>query len=417
MKKLLALLLSFVLVFSFAACKGDEGEMGSSSSSGSAQTGASASDTSSQPAKDVFADDYTYGTTPAAARNLNNTAYKLKNEKELNVVFYGGSITHGQGASNSNLESGTSWAALTTQWLKTQYPSAKINAVNKSIGGTGSMLALMRYERDVKSQNPDLIFIDYAINDKYQGFSKDQSAYTMETLIKCINSDFPTADIVIVLTTDQSEVGKDYEQLLAHKAVADYYGIPCINVGTALNTALSGGKQWSDYVTDSVHPNDAGYKIYADAVTAELGKLLPSSPSAAKNQTLPKTDYLSNVSDSITVTYAADIKHDGNWKLAKTSNVNSILKTQTLIPTKSGAEIVIEFEGSAIGLAVESRSSCKGTVTIDGTETREIVHRKTGTDIERIVFENLSEGKHTAVISYEYEGTARFGIGAIYIGH
>ncbi len=416
MKKLLALLLSLVLCFSFAACKGDEGEKGGPSSSDSAQTGVSGSDTSSAETKDVFADAYTYGTTPAAARTLNNTAYKLMNEKELNVVFFGGSITHGQGASNPNLEVGTSWAALTTQWLKAQYPAAKINAVNKSIGGTGSMLALMRYERDVKSQNPDLIFIDYAINDNYQGFSKDQSAYTMETLIKAISSDFPTADIVIVLTTDKSNIGKDYDQLLAHKAVAEYYGIPCINVGTALNTAL-GGKAWSDYVTDSVHPNDAGYKIYADAVTTELGKLLPSSPTAAKNQILPKTDYLSNVSDGMTVTYAADIKHDGNWKLAKTSNVNSILKSDTLVPTKSGAEIVIEFEGSAIGLAVESRSSCKGTVTIDGTETREIVHKKTGTDIERIVFDNLSEDKHTAVISYEYEGTARFGIGAIYIGH
>jgi lysophospholipase L1-like esterase len=50
-------------------------------------------------------------------------------------------------------------------WLKEQYPKATINLVNSGISGTGSDFRDRRYDRDVLSKNPDLVLIEFCVND------------------------------------------------------------------------------------------------------------------------------------------------------------------------------------------------------------------------------------------------------------
>ena len=45
---------------------------------------------------------------------LDNTLYKLKNNKELTIGFFGGSITEGAGASDA---SRTSWRGSVMRWF------------------------------------------------------------------------------------------------------------------------------------------------------------------------------------------------------------------------------------------------------------------------------------------------------------
>ena len=63
---------------------------------------------------------------------LNNTAYKLKNDKKLRVAYFGGSITEGAGASDPTK---TCYRAMTTAWFKAKYPDALVVAyVNTTVG-------------------------------------------------------------------------------------------------------------------------------------------------------------------------------------------------------------------------------------------------------------------------------------------
>ena len=53
---------------------------------------------------------------------LENTRYRLENNLGLTVVYFGGSITEGSGASTYD----NCWAAKTTAYLKNRYPDCEI---------------------------------------------------------------------------------------------------------------------------------------------------------------------------------------------------------------------------------------------------------------------------------------------------
>ena len=422
MKRILSLVLVLVFALSFAGCTDEKDNNDSGKKPASSQG-------TEEPNKDgnnetstgkeqgdgnmtnIFAKERTFKTgVKGEKRNLNNTLYKLTVEKKLNVAYFGGSVTDGHGASAANE---TSWRALTTKWLKESYPSATITETNAAIGGTTSYFGLFRYQRDVKPSNPDLIFIEFAINDTYYTFTEEQSVYTMESLVKAISKDFPKADIVMVLVTDQSRLGTEYTALKAHKAVADYYGIPTINVGKALNDELkSTGKAFSDYVTDIVHPNDTGYKVYADCVIEEMSALLKNAKAKIAAHKLPSDTYTTNLASNIKVLTVKDLKYDDKWTVR--SGVSVMKYGDALMAKEQGATITVEFEGSSFGLGCEVSDKSGVTVTIDGKETAEVKGRNNRDECERFLFDNLKEGKHTAVITYG--GTGRFALGAIFIG-
>ena len=53
----------------------------------------------------------------------------------------------------------------TFKWFQDTFPQAKLTAVNAAIGGTGSDLGALRCAVDVIAQRPDLVFVEFNIND------------------------------------------------------------------------------------------------------------------------------------------------------------------------------------------------------------------------------------------------------------
>lgn len=421
MKKILALLLAICMLLGLAACGKDKPTDANSSTDSSAASDVddnSSSAVSSEIekvalAKEIYAAKRTYsGAAKHSKRNLNNTAYKLKNKKELKVLYFGGSITAGQGSG-----SGRGWSYFTTDWLESQYPNAKITEVNTAVGGQGAYLGLFRSDRDVIAHKPDLVFIEFAMNDLYQGFSKEQSTVLAESLIRKINKELPETDIVIVLTTDKSRLQLNFANAQAYKEVGDYYGIPVINVGYALKKELDKGeKTWDYYAGDIVHPTDAGHQLYADTVTAELKNLLPSSPKAPTSHKLSKTTYISNIIENTQTLQADEIGANSDWNNRKSRGwVESITKfPKQLAPKNKGAEITIVFEGTTFGLLAEIKRDSTVSLTIDDKETVMLKEKDATNEVERYVFDNLAKGKHKVKI--KYAGPAYFAIGAICIG-
>ncbi len=211
---------------------------------------------------------------------LGNTFSKLKNDKELNVVYFGGSVTSGTGSSNNELYS---WRARIGNWLTNNFPAANVNNIKQSIGETGTYLGCYRVARDIVSnpKAPDLLFIEYSINDFYDHASYDRAQMQFETVVREVKTAYPDCDIVTILVTDYSCVsearkGNLHTQAQAHEDICIKYNIPSIHVGKALGAALgtSWVKQsnyendpiWCEYVDDTVHPTDAGYEIYFNVI-------------------------------------------------------------------------------------------------------------------------------------------------------
>lgn len=212
---------------------------------------------------------------------LNNTKHKLIYDKKLTVAYFGGSITAGAGASREN----KCYRALTTQWLKEKYPDAEITEINAAIGGTGTSLGMFRCDRDVLQKNPDLIFIEFAINDEGDDY-KNVAAQT-ETIFRTIIGYNEDIDIVTVITTgdpiiDYMNKGISVASMEAQKDVSSYYNIPIADVGSKLFADLiTSTLKLDDLIPDGLHPNDKGHAIYADCLCKHLEEWLCDNASCA----------------------------------------------------------------------------------------------------------------------------------------
>ena len=210
---------------------------------------------------------------------LNNTLYRLFNGGDLRVAYFGGSITEGAGASAYE----QCWAAKTTAWLKSVYPRCRIRHVQAAIGGTDSTLGVFRCDRDVCAQKPDLIFYEFAVNDS--GLDYLTALKNTEGCFRKIWTADPYADIVTVYTVtkalaDRAAKGFIQAAKQAHGAVSQHYQVPQIDIGESLKhrvlsegTAAAKDADWLRYTTDTVHPNDAGYALYAATVQEHLNAL------------------------------------------------------------------------------------------------------------------------------------------------
>lgn len=217
---------------------------------------------------------------------LPNVYAKMKNGENITVAYFGGSVTEGMGQSSS----GNCWRDLSCKWLDETY--GKVNGVKFEqkrygpLGGTGTDLNVYRvnyalmYDTDTPA---DLLFIEYAINDFYEGLGYDGSAYYLESIIRNVRTNNPTCDIVVCITTDYARADTDYSNAKAHADVAEFYGIPVVWMGKQLWNEIvteNGGvapssyydSVWKKYFLDNVHPIDAGYKKYFEYLRDDILK-------------------------------------------------------------------------------------------------------------------------------------------------
>ena len=82
------------------------------------------------------------------------------------IIFFGGSISDGASVVDRERDS---YRALMTAWLRTRYAGCRLEAINSAVGGTGSDFGLARLERDVLRYRPDLVVIEFAVNDAPSG--------------------------------------------------------------------------------------------------------------------------------------------------------------------------------------------------------------------------------------------------------
>lgn len=214
---------------------------------------------------------------------LNNIVRKIKEDKKATIVYLGGSVTGGFGSSNA---AEFSWRALSGKYLKEQFPEAELNLINAGVGGTGTGYAKFRLTNDVLSHNPDLIFIEFSINDCYDGYTTDISYRYYESLLHSIHNFNDEIDIVMVVITDRGNMRNGPSSIAkAHYEIAERYGLPLIDIMSAVAADMKENPEHDEdyFLKDWAHPNDNGYAFYASVVNkflkenvvdAEYGKII-----------------------------------------------------------------------------------------------------------------------------------------------
>lgn len=193
---------------------------------------------------------------------LKNLMKRAANGESLVIGFLGGSIT--QGSLSSTPE--TCYAYLVYEWWKKSFPNAAFSFVNGGIGGTTSHYGGARAWKDVLCYRPDIVTVDFSVNDDANEFFEETYEGTLRRLLMA-----PSAPAVVVLNNVFYDTGKNAQDY--HNRIADHYGIPHVSIKDTVYPDVESGKiVRADITPDNLHPNDKGHRLVAD----EICKLLDS---------------------------------------------------------------------------------------------------------------------------------------------
>ncbi|MDE7326557.1 MAG: SGNH/GDSL hydrolase family protein, partial [Lachnospiraceae bacterium] len=206
-------------------------------------------------------------------RRLQQVFARMQAGEEVTVAYLGGSITEGY-----LVNSVQNYAYKTTAWLKQIFGNDKIKHVNAGLSGTSSTIGLLRVKQDVLDYSPDLVFLEFAVND-----SNDVTSKMMyESLVsRIVNSETAPA-LVLIFTV--LENGYTCEEHMS--AIGEAYQLPMVSVQAALSEEISAGAlSWSDYAQDEAHPTNQGHTYIAEFIQYLFAKTMGK-------RTLPdKMDY------------------------------------------------------------------------------------------------------------------------------
>ena len=213
-------------------------------------------------------------TTASVAQQADSTTYLADVKRELNaiwpknrtinLVFHGHSVPAGYWHDHE-VHTLESYPHLLLERLKSQYPYAVINVVVTAIGGENSLKGQARFEQEVLVHKPDVLFIDYALNDRFSDIGKVREAWA-----SMIQAALDRNIKVILLTPspDQRLNSLDDTNPLKPQTVqigqlADQYHTGLADPYSQFKRIAKQG-ELKQYMSHVNHPNKAGHDIIAD---------------------------------------------------------------------------------------------------------------------------------------------------------
>lgn len=310
-------------------------------------------------------------------RGLPNFFAKLKQGKDVRIAYFGGSITAQEG-----------WRPKTLKWFQEHYPNARVSQINAAIGGTGSDLGVFRCRHDVLAQHPDLVFVEFAVNDG--GASPEQIYRCMEGIVRQTWHANPETDICFVYTLagdmlQTLQTGKYPRAASAMEKLADFYGIPSVHTGVEVaklektgRLIFKGEKPKTDeakkelgdkiiFSPDGVHPYpDTGHQLYLEAIVRSLPAIQAVGQPGPHSLGEP---FVSDHYEKASIVPLARAHLSPGWsKLPATNNLAKSFQSQLpeLWKAPPGEILTFRFRGTAAGVYDLLGPDCGNlTVTVD----------------------------------------------------
>ena len=242
------------------------------------------------------ADDLAPAVECSPRGGLPNFFAKLKTSgADVRIAYLGGSITAQEG-----------WRPKTLAYFQKNYPDAHVSQINAAIGGTGSDLGVFRLQHDVLDQRPDLLFVEFAVNDG--GQAPERIYRQMEGIVRQTWRALPNCDICFVYTVTDTLIPPMYEGKFPRAAsamekIAAHYNIPSIHLAMEVAQLAREGKLLLKakkpttneeraavgdkilFAPDGVHPYpETGHEMYLQAILRSLPKIEAASAKVAPHE-------------------------------------------------------------------------------------------------------------------------------------
>jgi hypothetical protein len=96
--------------------------------------------------------------------------------RTINLVFHGHSVPAGY-FKTPHVNIMSAYPNLVLKKIKSIYPNAVVNVIVTAIGGENSVKGAVRFNDDVLIHRPDVLFIDYGLNDRRAGLAASYDAW------------------------------------------------------------------------------------------------------------------------------------------------------------------------------------------------------------------------------------------------
>jgi lysophospholipase L1-like esterase len=198
-------------------------------------------------------------------RFAEKTVADLKEGCNITIVALGDSITAGFAVRRG-------FPSFWGEMLQQKYPEARLELINSGVSGDTTLDGLARLDWAVLSYEPDLVTINFGINDSVLGLGLDEFEMNLVEIVRRIRAG-PDSEILLLSsqpleTPPYDKIVRDYYQTI--ERVAKEMDVGFVNVYEAWMERVRAETPLGSMIIPGLdHPNEAGYRIIAE----ELMKL------------------------------------------------------------------------------------------------------------------------------------------------
>lgn len=192
---------------------------------------------------------------------------KLTAGGAFTIVALGDSLTQGWMARKGYVD-------FVGEALRERYPGAQLTVVNRGVPGGTAEEGLERLRRDVLDLDPDLVFVQFGLNDLSLGVPVERFKRTVYAIVNQIR-DNTAADILLITSVPimgspaEDRMAEEFYAALASLAESERTGLAMVHA--YWKKRIAEGAEFDKLVQfDGVHPTVEGYRLMAEAVLGML---------------------------------------------------------------------------------------------------------------------------------------------------
>ena len=185
----------------------------------------------------------------------------------INIVCHGHSVPAGY-FKTPDVRTFDAYPHLLHAGLKERFTNAVMNVIVTAIGGENSEGGARRFEADVLTHRPEVVTIDYGLNDRSIGLERSRKAWEMmieqaqRAGVRIILLT-PTPDMKAHLEDTADPLNQQAEQI---RSLARQYHVGLVDSLAAFKDFAKSGGKIADVMAQGNHPNRRGHEMVAKAL-------------------------------------------------------------------------------------------------------------------------------------------------------
>ena len=188
--------------------------------------------------------------------------------RTVNIVCHGHSVPAGYFAT-PYVDSFNAYPHLLHRIIKERFPFSVVNVIVTGIGGENSVEGATRFDAEVLNHNPDVVTIDYGLNDRNAGLGAARRAWE-EMIEKALKRDIKL--ILLTPSWDQSYYKKNEnwrlkaEHAESIREMAAAYGVGLADTYRVFENYVKCDRDLATLLSHVNHPSKTGHQLIAEEI-------------------------------------------------------------------------------------------------------------------------------------------------------